>query len=117
MDFEVADRLRGCAGLVYEMKIDAISFLVNYFFGVYLRTRFAVVLNRIEGLLRGDNAADGVAARQHDSTMIHCVGRIVGRGLWQDGTLDKSAAAGWAPVGLGFGAEHSMALAANTFHK
>jgi hypothetical protein len=85
------------------------------------------MLNQIKGLLRGDDAADGVAAREHNAAMIHhcvgrrCVGRhcmlqIFGRGLWQEKTLYKRATAGGAPVGFGFSAEHGAALAADTFH-
>jgi len=51
-------------------------------------------------LLRGDDAADGVAARQDDAAMIHCLGRILRGVVGQRGTLDEGPAASWTPVGF-----------------
>lgn len=66
-----------------------------------------------------DDATDGVAARQHNSAMIHnChrMERILGGALCQSWALSQGATAGRAPVGLGFGAENGVALRADAFH-
>jgi len=52
-------------------------------------------------LARGDDAADGVAARQHDAAMIHCcrgcIGRVeIGAGEIGAGLIDELASAGRA---------------------
>ena len=67
--------------------------------------------------MRRDDAANGVTARQHDPSMIqHCVQRTFGGVLWQGGPVDKRATAGGAPVGLGIGGNHRVAMDADAFH-
>ena len=76
--FEVADRLGDRMISVHARTIMNNSFLVNYFSGDCmsgnLRERGQV---REAELLRGDDAADGVAARQDDAAMIHYGGRRI----------------------------------------
>src|SRR5580700_5335399 len=64
--------------------------------------------------LRSDNPAQRVPPRQHNAAMIdlYCVGQSFGKAL----AFNKRASASGAPVcprGLG---QHSMTLAANSFH-
>lgn len=70
-----------------------------------------------QALLRGDDATQGVTARQHDAAMIDFRrrgGAFNGGG--KDGACDKGSAAGGAPVGFGVGCKHSVAMAAEAFH-
>jgi hypothetical protein len=68
-------------------------------------------------LLRSDNAAEGVAARQDDAAMVDF-------GFWRGGALEcgidgpvgKGSAAGWAPVGAAVSGEDGVALGADTLH-
>ena len=65
--------------------------------------------------LRRDDAAQRMAARQHDAAMIHfhhCVGQSFGQSF----SLNQRAAAGRAPVGLRGIGQNGMALAADSLH-
>jgi hypothetical protein len=67
--------------------------------------------------LRGDDATDGMTAGQDDAAMVNFRGGAGGltEGV-KAGSLDQRAAAGWAPVCLGFLGKYGPALAANSFH-
>jgi hypothetical protein len=68
-------------------------------------------------LLRGNDAADGMAAGQDDAAMVNFGGGFGGLSRGREaGPFDQGAAAGWTPVCPGFLGEHSSALAANSFH-
>lgn len=60
-----------------------------------------------------------MTARQHNAAMIdrHWMGQAFGRTLSQRRLLDQRATAGGAPVGLGSGAEDSVALRTNALHR
>ena len=70
-----------------------------------------------QDLLRSDDAAQGVAPRQHDAAMID-FRRWGGRfgGGREGSAFDEGSAARWAPVGFGIGSEHGVAMAAEAFH-
>jgi hypothetical protein len=70
-----------------------------------------------QALLRSDDAAECVAAGQHDAAMIDFLWRRSGVDGWRnDVALDQGSAAGWAPVGLCVRGEYGMAMAAGAFH-
>ena len=69
-------------------------------------------------LLRGDDAAQSVTAREHDAAMVNLGCWAHGLRIGGDGfALQQGATAGRAPVGLGLGGENGMAMAANSFHR
>ncbi|UWZ83299.1 hypothetical protein [Occallatibacter riparius] len=69
-------------------------------------------------LLRRDDAAEGVPAREHDAAVINlrlgcwcALERRVYRSVRQ------GTAAGWAPVGLVVSSENGVALGADALHQ
>lgn len=66
-------------------------------------------------LLRRDDAAEGVAPRQDDASMVDLRLRWPA-GIRQTGPFDQRAAAGRAPVGLGFRRENGVAVGADALH-
>ena len=66
-------------------------------------------------LLRRDDAADGVTAREQDSAMINFGFALISFGR-KRGALDQSASARRAPVGSGLIGENSVTLGADAFH-
>ena len=71
-----------------------------------------------KSLLRSDDSAQRMTARQNDAAMIDLLrrGRTLGVFNGQAGTLDQCPAASRAPVGGGLFGEHGVAMAANAFH-
>ena len=68
-------------------------------------------------LLRSDDAAQGVTARQQDAAMIDLRrrGGGVDRGR-SAGEVDDGSATGGAPVGFDLGGNDGVAMAADAFH-
>jgi hypothetical protein len=70
-----------------------------------------------QALLRGDDATQGVTARQHDTAMIDFRRRGGGwDGGRKAGEFDEGSATGGAPVGFGLGGNDGVAMAAGAFH-
>jgi len=60
-----------------------------------------------------DDAAEGVAAGEKNAAVVDLSG---GLGGGESGAINQCAAAGGTPVGLGFGSEDGVAMAADSLH-
>ncbi len=66
-------------------------------------------------LLRGDDAADRVTARENDSATINFVRRLL-RGLGEFSAGDERTPARGAPIGVDSLPQNGPALCADAFH-
>ena len=74
--------------------------------------------NQRDDLLRGNDAANGVTARELNTTVVDPGRRdVLRRECGNGGAQKEGAAAGRAPVGFEFELEHGMAMRADSFHR
>ena len=71
---------------------------------------------RVESLLRCDDAAHGVAARQNDAAMIHFCGRALMRCRGEFFSFNQRATACGTPVGLRLRRQYRPAMGTDSLH-